>query len=133
MAQQFSYISEREMPPKPGVKFFTTYYQQTHAEYRLTRNFVVSVAKEIMDLVTESPDAGEWFCTPLRGYRRSQGTNYTPEDIVTDMVRQFSLQRDIPSGMLGRWRRLFQDTRWDFELVKGTVPRPQTLFQEHFS
>ena len=128
MTTQFGYLSEREMPPRPGVKFFTVYYLQSHAEYAMTKHFVVDVAKQLMDLVTESPDAGVWFSEPLPGYRKMSGGNYTPEDIVTDMVRQFSRQRDIPSGMYGRWRRLFADTPWDFELTQEAIHRPKTTF-----
>ena len=97
MAKEFHYTSRKEMEPRPGVRYATTYYKQTQPEYTRLRQHIYAVAAEI----------------------------------VTDMVEQFVKQKDLPSGMLGRWQKLFANTDWDIALVSG-VPAKETNFGQLF-
>jgi hypothetical protein len=132
MTKQFQYTSRKEMEPRPGVRFATTYYKQTQREYTLLRQHIYSVAAEIMALCDSDLATYRWWTTPLKGYKKTTGANYTPCEIVTDMVEQFVKQKDLPSGMLGRWQRLFSATPWNIELVSG-VPARTTQFGELFT
>jgi len=126
MAPEFHYTSRKEMEPRPGVRFATTYYKQTQAEYARLRQHIYRVAAEIMAACDSDLDTYRWWTTPLKGYRKTAGANYTPSEIVTDMVEQFVKQKDLPSGMLGRWNRLFADTDYDIRLVSGRPARDTT-------
>lgn len=123
MATRFYYTSRKEMEPRPGVRFATTYYKQTQSEYALLRAHVYRVAADIMAACDSDLDLYRWWTTPLRGYKKTAGANYTPSEIVTDMVEQLVKQKDLPSGMLGRWQRLFADTLWDIDLEQGNRQR----------
>ena len=128
---EFHYRSRKEMEPRPGTSFATTYYKQTQTEYTRLRAHIYRVAAEIMAQCDSDLDVYRWWTRPLRGYRKTTGTNYTPSEIVTDMVEQFAHQKDLPSGMLGRWHRLFENTDWDIRLVSGR-PARETEFGQLF-
>ena len=132
MAKQFHYTSRKEMEPRPGVRYATTYYKQTQREYTRLRQHIYQVAADIMALCDSDLDTYRWWTTPLRGYKKTTGANYSPSEIVTDMVEQFAKQKDLPSGMLGRWSRLFADTDWDIALVSGR-PTQETTFGQLFT
>ena len=132
MAPEFHYTSRKEMEPKPGTNFATTYYKQTQQEYTRLRAHIYRVAAEIMALCDSDLDTYRWWTTPLKGYRKTAGANYTPSEIVTDMVEQFVKQKDLPSGMLGRWNRLFADTDYDIRLVSGR-PAVETTYGQLFN
>ena len=128
---EFHYTSRKEMEPRPGTRFATTYYKQTQREYTRLRAHIYAVAAKLMAECDSDLDVYRWWTTPLKGYRKTQGANYTPCEIVTDMVEQFVKQKDLPSGMLGRWTRLFAGTPWDIELVSGR-PARETTYGELF-
>lgn len=129
---EFHYTSRKQMEPRPGTTFATVYYKQTQPEYNRLRQHIYAVAAEIMAICDGDASFQVWATRPLKGYRKSQrGQYYTVMEIVTDMVEQFSLQRDVPSGMLGRWQRLFAGTPWDIEMTSGR-PARATQFGELF-
>jgi hypothetical protein len=130
MTRQFHYTSRKEMEPRPGTNFATTYYKQTQAEYNRLRQHIYLVGADMMARCDGNADHNLWAQTPMKAYRKSvRGQYYTPMEIVTDMLEQFSKQKDIPSGMLGRWNKLFAGTEWDFQLVSGTPARETTFGQ----
>jgi hypothetical protein len=132
MTKEFQYTARKEMEPRPGTNFATTYYKQSLAEYTLLRQHIYQVAAEVMAICDSDASYQLWATRPLKSFRKStRGQAYTPLEIVTDMVEQFAKQKDIPSGMLGRWNRLFADTPWDFRLVSGVPARP-TVYGELF-
>ena len=127
---EFHYTSRKEMEPRPGVVYATTYYKQSLSEYTRLRAHIYRVAADIMAVSDSDSDYRKWLSTPLRSFRKStRGQYYTAMDIVTDMVEQFALQKDIPSGLLGRWQRLFEGTPWDIRLVSGRPVRETTYGQ----
>lgn len=115
----FNYKKSRVMDPRPGVKYSTTYYQQSRSQAQATYEHVKNVAESIVEVCEGNPDWHDFVQEPLSGYPRSdQRPNYSVEDVVSDLLFQLDSGRDIPSGMLGRWNRLFADTEWDIELVQ---------------
>ena len=129
---EFEYTSIRNMEPRPGRNYATDYYKQTVQEYNLLRAHVYSVAAEIMSERDSSRDTLLWTSAPLRAFRKSTpGQAYSLIEIVTDMVAQLASHKDIPSGILGRWNRLFEGTRWDIEMVREATDRT-TRYQELF-
>ena len=129
---EFHYTSRKEMEPRPGTRFATVYYKQTQAEYARLRSHIYGVAAAIMAECDSDLGMYAWWTQPLKGYRKTSGANYTPSEIVTDMVEQFVKQKDLPSGMLGRWSRLFADTAWDIRLTSGR-PAVETTYGQLFN
>jgi hypothetical protein len=130
---EFHYTSRKEMEPRPGVAYATVYYKQSLKEYTRLRAHIYRVAADIMAVSDSDSDYRLWLATPLKRFKKSvRGQYYTPMDIVTDMVEQFALQKDIPSGLLGRWTRLFEGTAWDICLVSGR-PVIETTYGELFN
>lgn len=129
---EFEYTSIKHMEPRPGRNYATDYYKQTVDEYHLLQAHVEAVAVEIMSERDRCKDTYQWTTEPLKRFKRStRGQYYSLLDIVTDMVAQLAQHKDIPSGILGRWNRLFVDTRWDCVLVQHATDRT-TIFQDLF-
>lgn len=129
---EFEYTSIRNMEPRPGRTYATDYYKQTVDEYNLLRTHVYRVAADIMSARDSSRDTLRWTGEPLKAFRKStRGQAYSLIEIVTDMVAQLADHKDIPSGILGRWNRLFADTPWTIEMVREAQDRT-TLYQELF-
>lgn len=127
---KFGYTQKKTMPAREGVNYATEYYKQNLTEYSRLRSHVYRVAAELMSQCDSNSEYHDWAIKPLKGYRRTGGRkNYTPMEIVTDMVEQFTHQKDVPSGMLGRWNRLFGDTEWDIEMVSYN-PARENMFAE---
>ena len=120
---EFQYTSKKTMTPRPGVTYSTDYYKQPLAEYRLAVRHIQHVAQEIFGVCEQHSGWAVWCDSPLKGFPRSDKTKYSLNDIVTDMLEQTMKERDIPSGMLSRWNRLFHDTPWDLVMVTGTPAR----------
>ena len=133
MAKEFQYTSKKTMEPRPGTNFATVYYKQTQAQYSELRAHVYRVAAEFNAVCDSDLDYYRWATTPLKGYKKSvKGEYYTPMEIVTDMLDQFTHQKDLPSGMLGRWSKLFADTPWDIQMTSGR-PARETQYNELFA
>jgi hypothetical protein len=106
------------MEPRPGHKFATVYIKQTDLEHARLRNWLVQIAEHIIGVCEINASMAEWFTSPHRDFKRStRGEYYTPEDLLTDMINQLSLGRDMPEAMLNRWNRLVQGTAWEIEMI----------------
>jgi len=106
---KFKYRSTREMEPRPGAKFATTYYRQTPAEYRRVQAHVEAVIADIIDgaIATNQTDL---LSAELKNFPRTGGkANYSAADILMDMRDQLLSGKDIASGILGRWNRLLAE------------------------
>ncbi len=132
----FRYTKTVEMAPKEGVKFATTYYKQRPEEAVRTKQFIAQVGREIIEVCERNPELQEFCQQPLKGFGRTNNRpNYTIEDIICDMIGQMESGKDIPSGMFGRWGRLFKDTEYDIELLQEYTPTKISprLFNDLFS
>lgn len=134
----FYYKSKKEMPPRGRNKYFTTYYKQYPDQIEESKQMLVEVCQFIYDQLQDDTEYAEFMLTPLAGYTRENKTNYTPDDIITDMLGQYMDGRDLCSGMLGRWNRLFKDTEYEIELVEDITvhfnkSRTQNTFHSIFT
>lgn len=108
------------MEPRPGVRYSTTYIKQTPAEYQRLRSWLMQIGENILDICQHDPSLTEWFTRPMQDFRKStRGQYYTPEELLTDMIDQMSLGRDLTQAMLSRWNRLTEATPWQIELVEA--------------
>jgi hypothetical protein len=99
----------KKMEPRAGQKFSTEYYQQSQRDYDDTFKFMLRIMTEVLEAAEHNNSTGD-LTVPLRGFPRTGGRpNYTTEDILCDLIEQYKLGRDWPSGMVGRWNRLFED------------------------
>jgi hypothetical protein len=135
MTTKLKYLQTRTMEPREGVKYSTTYYQQNSEQAQAAFQHVRTVAEEIIRCGEADLELKAWIQTPLKAFPRTGiRPNYSVEDIVSDLLGQLDQGKDIPSGMLGRWNRLFEDTPWDIELEEYVSPRAvrQGLFNNIF-
>lgn len=125
------YRSLRKLEPRPGVNYATVYVRQTPTEYEHTRTWIQNTAQAIVAAVDSDAELAEWFTRPQKSFRTSQpGRYYTPAQLITDLLNQVSLERDLTQAMIDRWNRLCHDTPWHIELVCGTRPVvPHTIWQ----
>jgi hypothetical protein len=123
---EFRYKRKQEMEPRPGQKFATVYIKQTDLEHARLRNWLVQVAEHILGACEINASLAEWFSSPHRDFKKStRGEYYTPEDLLTDMINQLSLGRDMPEAMLNRWNRLVCDTPWEVQMIPEAEHRVQ--------
>ena len=126
----FKYKKQRAMTPKDGARYSTTYYKQTPAEY--TR-VVEHIERVIVEVTRAAQEAQIDITEPLKGFpRTSHKPNYSLQDIMADMLDQVDHERDIASGLLGRWNRLFEDNP-DFTIEMTEEQLPNPLFNKLFS
>jgi hypothetical protein len=124
MTTKLKYLKTRVMEPREGVKYSTTYYQQNSEQAQESFTHVRNVAEAIVDACERDLDLKDWVQTPLKAFPRTGvKPNYSTEDIVSDLLNQLDSGKDIPSGMIGRWNRLFEDTPWDIELEEYVSTR----------
>lgn len=115
----FYYRTQKQLEPRPGTKYATTYIKQDPKEYQRLRTWLVQIAETIIDICQHDPLVAEWFVKPMPDFKRSQKNQYySPQDILTDMIDQMAHGRDLSEAMLGRWNRLTQGTPWQIELIR---------------
>lgn len=112
----FKYKRLHEMDPRPGVRYATVYIKQTTEEHKRLQAWLTQVAEDILGILELDPDLAQWFSRPQVDFRKSRrGEYYSPEELLTDMLNQLSLGRDLPQAMLDRWNKLTQGTAWQIE------------------
>jgi hypothetical protein len=120
---KFYYHSTKSLDPRPGKTFSTTYYRQNIKEFDLVKAHVQQIGLDLLAVFENNPETDweEWCHSPLKGFSTTTKgkPNYSLIDIVQDLLAQIVMGKDIPSGMIGRWNRLFKDTPWDIELEQG--------------
>lgn len=120
---RFHYQRRHQLEPRPGRSYSTTYIKQTEQQYQELRDWLVSVAEQCVAVCDQDRGWQQWFHQPLKAFRRSRpGDYYTPEQLLTDMIQQMALGRDLSQAMIDRWNRLCSDTPWQIELVVAKQP-----------
>lgn len=108
---RFGYTSIREMEPVPGRTFSTTYYKQSRRERQRTEHFVTAQLERIGGPALTDERYLDELMRPLPKYRKKESSGcYSTGEIIADMYEQMKSGKDIPSGILGRWNRLFEGT-----------------------
>lgn len=108
----------RKMTPRPGVTFSTEYYQQTQRDYDATAQWLITKIESIVQAAEKANDM-KVLEQPLKGFKKTTSKdNYTAMEIMMDLLQQYKLGRDWPSGMVGRWNRLFDEyPHWQLEFT----------------
>ena len=126
---KFKYHTLKKMDERDGNKFSTTYYQQTLKQKAEVYKHCRDIA-ETLSTMTDT-DTITWLNSELKGNRRKDGTCYTPQDIICDMVLQLEADKDIASGLLGRWNKIWAGTDAEIELELEQKP-PKNRFGDLF-
>lgn len=128
---KFGYTTIKNMPKRDGNSFATSYYKQNSTERQRTQQHVESVYQQLNELLVESTDNQQVITQPLPEFKRTgDQANYSAADIIIDMHDQLASGKDIPSGILGRWNRLFNQYAPEnahqntIELEKGYTHNP---------
>ena len=126
---RFEFTRLHEMPPRPGVKYATVYIKQSPEEHARITEWLTHTAQDILGILELDADLAQWFSQPHADFRRSRrGEYYSPEDLLTDMIHQLSLGRDLPQAMVDRWNRLCEGTPWAIDLEETTQSKkPQPV------
>jgi len=120
----FTYKYKQEMDPIGDNPYRTIYIKQSHHEHARLRNWLVEIAEQIIGTCEVNASAAEWFTTPMREFKKSRkGQYYTPEELLTDMIQQLALGKDLPQSMVDRWNRLCQDTVWEIHFAQSSQPK----------
>jgi hypothetical protein len=120
----FTYKYRQEMDPIGNNPYKTIYIKQSHHEHARLKNWLVQVAEQIIGACEANASAAEWFTSPMREFKKSQkGSYYTPEELLTDMIQQLALGKDLPQSMVDRWNRLCQGTVWEIHFEQSSVPK----------
>lgn len=117
---KFKIKAVKQMDPRPGKKYATEYYQQSQRDYDETFKFMLDKMQQLLDAQDRCYPNENVLDQPLRGFpRTSNRPNYSATDIMMDLVSQYRAGKDWPSGMVGRWNRLFEDyPEWQLEFVE---------------
>lgn len=93
--------------PKGAI---TTYYKQTRLESVKVLQYCKQTRDEVIGTMHESQEFKELMTTPdKKNYPKAgRQSGYTRLEIIEDMIKQLESGKDIPSGMLGRWNKVFE-------------------------
>ena len=124
----FGYTSIKKMTPKDGNKFATDYYKQTKSERDRVVKHIDAKCAEIQSMYDKGLITADQLSQPMKQFPRTgKQPNYSVADVVSDLKDQLANGKDIPSGMLGRWNRLFEGTGDEIELELGYEPPPHNF------
>lgn len=119
---QFGYTSTRKMDPVPGRTYSTEYYKQSRRERQRTEDFVTAQLERIGTPALTDPAYLDQLMRPLPNYKKKESHGcYSTGEIIADMYEQLKKGNDIPSGMLGRWNRIFEGTDNQIHLAPEQV------------
>lgn len=127
MAQTIEYEKMEKMLPREGVTYSTTYVKQTARQRHQLCEHIRTVLLEIQQFIDSCEDPEDWLCwmeTPLRGFKKTAGTNRTMIEILTDMVAEANGKKkngdakDFALAPIERWNKLFKDTDYEIELER---------------
>lgn len=139
MAQVIEYENMEKMLPREGVTYSTVYVKQTAEQRHCLCEHVRRVLLEIKDFIEHCEDPEDWLCwmeTPLRGFKKTVGTNRTVIEILTDMVNEANGKKkngdakDFALAPIDRWNKLFKDTDYEILLERDLdYKHRRTLFK----
>ena len=131
---KFGYVTKRQMDPRPGRTYATEYYKQSAAERRRTHEHVEAVIKKVCERALSMPGGTDLLTAALpRFQRRETKGAYSAHDIMKDMLDQMISGKDVPSGMLGRWNRLFENTGDEIDMIpESELPHRNPMYKELF-
>jgi len=120
---QIKFHSTKQMEPRYGNSYATTYYKLNNKERSTMKEFIEQIIMDVAICYDRNPELNKWIEHPLKKFKRTRGLpGYSLCEILGDLNHQINEGKDIPSGMMGRYNRLFKDTEWDIELVSTRKP-----------
>jgi len=101
--------SIREMKPRNGNSFATTYYNATKEENKLLMEFVSAFINGMeADLLSDPNEAGYLYSTPLKGkHIKLTGQKYTIAEVLVDLYDQLKKGKNATKSMIDRWNSVF--------------------------
>ena len=130
---KFGYESIRKMEPRPGRNYATEYYKQSRAERARTEQHINLTIQRVGEKALENPGMEQLLVEPMRGFqRRETKGEYTAVDVMGDLLEQINCGKDIPSGMLGRWNRLFEGSGCEIDMVPEAELPDSNVFRQVF-
>jgi len=108
----------KKMTPRPGVTYSTDYFQQSQRDYDKTAQWLIARIEELVTAAERLNDTSV-LEQPLKGFKKTTSNdNYSAMDIMMDLLQQYRTGKDWPSGMVGRWNRLFDEyPEWQLEFT----------------
>jgi hypothetical protein len=130
---KFGYLSIREMEPRIGRKYSTKYYKQSRPERLRTEEHIQQTILDVGQKALENPGMEQALLEPMKGFQRAETKGaYSAVDVMNDMLTQIQAGKDIPSGILGRWNRLFEGTGREIDMVPEAELPDSNLFRQVF-
>jgi hypothetical protein len=130
---KFGYTSKRKMDPINGRKYSTEYFKQSPRERSRTQQHIDRCLQELGNLALADEESMAAIKAPLPNFKRKETNGYySVLDIIGDMSDQMQKGHDIPSGMLGRWNRLFAGTGNEIDMVPERELPPPTNYNNLF-
>ena len=134
---KFGYTARRIMDPIPGRKYSTEYFKQSARERSRTQQHVDQQLERVGNHALSHPDLWEQFNRPDTDYPRDRKLGnqdcYSMADIMADMCDWIHRpNQDIPSGILGRWNKMFKGTGNEIVMVPQAQLPPPTNYNNLF-
>ena len=117
------YLRLKEMDPRPGLKYSTTYIIQDASDRKSAYDEILARVANMADALDRDPALLFWFENlPLPDFKTTTGVNRTPLQIVAELLDEFTgvkrdgTPKDIALAPVERWNRLFYESPWAIEL-----------------
>jgi hypothetical protein len=134
---EFYYNNTKDMAPRDGKAYSTTYYQQSLDERKRVQKHI---NKTITDIKTLPADAVEpWLESGLKGHNKKEKRGkYSVFDVIRDMdneqkkTQKNGLPGDFAKAPIDRWNKVFEGCP-DRTIVMVQGSRSKNAFDNHFS
>lgn len=127
MAMIIDYEKMERMEPREGNSYATVYIKQTAKQRQQLVDHIRTCVNEIQNFVENCDDPEDWICwmqTPLKGFKKTVGTNRSCIEIMNDLINEAKGKKkngepkDFALAPIERWNKLFKDSEYEIELEK---------------
>lgn len=138
--ETFIYIDTKQMKPREGVKFATTYYIQSAKERQRQADWIRQQIASVVRALETDATAMEAAKKPLKGFPKTKGQkNRTLIELLEDMAGEIQgtkkdgSPKDFAQAPIERWNKFFEGSNYEFRMEEqGTAKAKafRSLFKE---
>ena len=137
----FRYVDLRQMKPRDGQTYSTSYYKQTYQQRLELAEWLRSKIFEIITEINSHPALMTAIKWPLKGFpKTARQPNRSVLELIDDMlgeidgVKKNGQPKDFAQAPIDRWNKLWEDfPEYQFRMEFGTTAnQTETQFKELF-
>lgn len=129
--ETFTYIDTKQMKPREGVEFATTYYIQSAKERARQAKWLSKQIRTVFSTLESSTEAMSEAYKPLKGFPKTKGKNRSLIELLEDMAGEITgtkkngSPKDFAQAPIERWNKFFEGTDYEFRMEEEGLSKNQ--------